>query len=259
VECNKVEILAVKAVSQHYYLLTLMAPRLARSVRPGQFVQVRVADGLDPLLRRPFSVHDWDAKQGTVALLVQVRGKGSKMLADKRPGERLDVLGPLGRGFEISETKGRALLVGGGIGAAPLWSLARQLKDKTWDLTVLLGASADSLLVKAVDFSHLANTIIATDDGSAGIKGKITKLLPLAASDYNQVYACGPKPMLAALAVWTKAAGFPLQVSLDEVMACGMGVCLGCAQPVKHNKSVNYAKVCTQGPVFDADEVVWNE
>ncbi len=259
-ECNRVEILDVKTVTKHYYLLTLMAPQVARGISPGQFVQVRVDDRLDPLLRRPFSVYHWDEKQGIIEILFQVRGKGTALLARKRPGERLDILGPLGRGFAIPAEPGAALLVGGGIGAAPLRGLAEKLEQSGWELTVLLGAADESLLARTEDFSHLGKTIIATDDGSRGIKGRVTNVLPLVAgSTFKQIYACGPKPMLAALSSWAAANGLPIQVSLDEVIACGMGVCLGCAHPVKAGAETGYAKVCTQGPVFNGEEVVWDE
>ncbi|MBO8168144.1 MAG: dihydroorotate dehydrogenase electron transfer subunit [Thermoanaerobacteraceae bacterium] len=255
-----VEIKNLKQLTGRYYLLTLAAPLVARSVKPGQFVQLKVSAQLDPLLRRPFSIHDWCDAQGNVEILFQVRGKGTRLLADRKQGDYLDMLGPLGNGFSIPRAPGKALLIGGGIGAAPLWGLAKSLHARNWQVTVLLGGAGEQFLVRPEEFSRWGRTIITTDDGSRGISGRVTEALPLvAAQEFDQIYACGPKPMLAAIYDWARITGLPLQVSLDEVMACGMGVCLGCAHPVRKGKETVYAKVCSQGPVFDAREVVWHD
>ena len=254
------KVLDIEQITSHYSLITIMAPQLVRSVQPGQFIHVRTGELLDPLLRRPFSIHDWHPGEGTMQLLFQVKGKGTQLLAGKQKGEQLDVLGPLGNGFAIPKKKGKALLIGGGIGEAPLWGLARTLKEAKWEVTTVLGAAKQSLLARNNGFSQWGETYIATEDGSVGIKGRVTNLLPLvAAEQFDQVYACGPKPLLAALYPWANSNNLPLQVSLDEVMACGMGVCLGCVQPVGSKEAPVLAKVCTDGPVFSAEEVVWDD
>ena len=235
--------------------LTLEAPEIAGAVQPGQFVMVACGANRDPLLRRPFSVH-WADADGTIQLLVRVLGRGTAALAQIRAGEALSLVGPLGRGFSL-ETR-QPCLVGGGIGAAPLLLLARRLVEKGLKPLMLLGAAtaAEATLLQQ-DFQALGCSLaLATDDGSLGHRGFVTELLSAQAAQADKLYACGPQPMMAAVARFGAERGIACEVSLETAMACGLGACLGCAVPDPARPGA-YRHVCKDGPVFSADEVLW--
>lgn len=234
------------------FRMSLDFPGLSRAAAPGRFVMVKVAEGLDPLLRRPFSIHD-ALPDGTVALLYKVVGRGTEILSRKKAGERLSVLGPLGAGFNVEGIAGPVCLVGGGMGVAPLVFLARVLGRMNITGKVLLGGRSACDVFCADVFSGLGfETIISTDDGSLGCCGFVTS--PLGDVFNNEsgkpaVFACGPHGMLKAVAVLCMENNVPCQVSLESVMACGMGACLGCALPRPGGGNFH---VCTDGPVMDA-------
>jgi dihydroorotate dehydrogenase electron transfer subunit len=236
--------------------------RLADALAPGQFVHVRVP-GLEPTaLRRPFSVFDADA--GRVTLLYKVVGRGTAALAHVRPGDGVEVLGPLGHGFP-SSSKGVPLLVGGGYGVAPLHFLAKCLKDPRAILFVG-GRTKDDLL--ALDrFAALGVDVrIATNDGSAGEKGFVTGPLDAvldglrARGETFELFTCGPDGLLKAVADRAVAAKMPGWISMDRHMVCGVGACFACIQKIKlPNGDVFNARCCVNGPVFKAEDIVWNE
>ena len=213
--------------------------------RPGQFVNIEL-DGL--FLRRPISVCDW--KDGVLTLLYKLVGKGTALMATLQPGARLDVLCSLGNGFDIDiPALTRPLLVGGGIGTAPLYLLARRLKERGVSPTVILGFNTASEIIYEKEFKALGlRTLVTTVDGSYGTPGFVTAALPLLASGYDYCYACGPMPMLRALA--PKLAS-PAQFSLEERMGCGTGICMGCTCP----QLTGTKRICKDGPVFRLDEI----
>ena len=237
------------------FRLTLNAPRIAAGARPGQFVMVSCATGLDPLLRRPFSIHQVGA-DGQVQLLFKVTGRGTTLLARARTGDRLSLVGPLGRGFSL--TPGRVCLVGGGMGIAPLLFLASRLREQAAEQapTVLLGArSARELLPLLDGFAALGCEVrAATDDGSLGHHGPVADLLPGRLDQAERVATCGPFAMMAAVAALCRGSNTPCQVSLETHMACGLGACLGCTV---HGADGAYRHVCKHGPVMAAEEVAW--
>jgi len=239
--------------------LALLAPAVSQAATPGQFVMVRSAVALDPLLRRPFSVCRVNG-DGTLEILVKVIGQGTRGLAALKVGDQVDLLGPLGHGFVMPD-HGRACLVGGGIGAAPLLFLAQKLGERlpASDIQVLLGARTGAeAMALALPFRDLGLPVqLATDDGTAGHHGLVGELLAALTSGAfpTQVYACGPHPMLAAVARISTDRGWPCQVSTEAIMACGLGACLGCAVP--RNGGRGYLHVCKQGPVFEAGELQW--
>lgn len=250
--------------------LVLDAPELAQISSPGQFVHVLCTpgSGYDPLLRRPLSVHDADPKLGRVFLLYEIRGRGTALLAEKLPGETLDVLGPLGQGFTLPESGcrgGPVVLVAGGVAVAPICFLARRIKDVVGCdcMTFLIGARTESLLLCVDELSGLGCDVrAATDDGSAGYHGMVTDLLEryireMSPNEPPIIYACGPTAMLRAVAEMTSARGLRCQVSLEAKMACGVGACMSCVVRVRSGDSPKYVRVCKEGPVFSADEVVW--
>ncbi|MGH0032988.1 MAG: dihydroorotate dehydrogenase electron transfer subunit [Myxococcota bacterium] len=231
---------------------------------PGQFVMLSagVRTGVersDPLLPRPMAVYrQQQAGGGTrVEILFKVHGRGTALLACARPGEKVRVVGPLGRGFPLGEEGEAPILVAGGTGIASVYELAAALAQAGRPARVLLGArSADDLMAEA-DFAALPGALrVATEDGSRGERGLVTDLLAaaLAEAPNPRVYACGPTPMMRATADLTAAAGVPCIVSLENPMACGFGVCLGCAAPLRAG---GFALVCRDGPVFDAARVDW--
>ena len=223
--------------------------------RPGQFVNIEL-DGL--FLRRPISVCDW--KDGVLTLLYKLVGKGTALMATLQPGARLDVLCSLGNGFDIDiPALARPLLVGGGIGTAPLYLLARRLKERGVSPTVRLGLNTAPELTYEQGFRALGlRTLVTTVDGSYGTPGFVTDALPLlasasdpssvGASGYDYCFACGPMPMLRALA--PKLAS-PAQFSLEERMGCGTGICMGCTCP----QLTGTKRICKDGPVFRLDEI----
>ncbi|MBO6011729.1 MAG: dihydroorotate dehydrogenase electron transfer subunit [Oscillospiraceae bacterium] len=228
-------------LTEKIYSLTLEVPGEAS---PGQFLHVACGEGL--LLRRPISI--CDAENGTMRIVFEVKGEGTKRLAAAKEGDALDVLGPLGHGFEAPE-KGRVLLVGGGLGAAPLL-----LAAKKWDCDAALGFPTADRVMLTEEFSPRVGRLdIATDDGSFGFHGFVTELVRDRLDGYAAIFACGPEPMLRALS--KVCAGRPLQVSMERRMGCGVGACLVCAVKLADG---TVARACKDGPVFKAEEVDWN-
>jgi dihydroorotate dehydrogenase electron transfer subunit len=250
-------------VADGFGLMRLEAPEIASQARPGQFVMVRVAPkNLDPLLRRAFAVHY--VLEGLFDILYAVVGKGTGLLTSLRARDRLDLLGPLGRGFEVDPSR-EPVLVAGGVGAAPLLFLAQEIRRQGAEAKLFYGARTAAKLVQADAFRQLGVEVnVCTEDASLGQAGLVTEiLLPALMAEgigppQASVYACGPGPMLAAVARLCSGVGVPCQVSLHAFMACGIGACLGCAvsrRPGKPGQEPSYAKVCIDGPVFDAEEV----
>jgi len=251
-------VLAQAAIAPGHFRLRLQAPYIARSAAPGQFVQVRASDGLDPFLRRPLSVALAAPDEGWIELVYKVVGFGTEALSRRAPGEEISTLGPLGHPFRLGE-RGTVFLVGGGVGMPPLRFAAHRLPADR--VRVVQGAQTKSLLLFDDEFERLGvGRHSATEDGSAGVRGLVTDALAPAldsARGEAEILTCGPLPMMAAVAQAARARGLPCQVSLEERMACGFGVCMGCAvrRAGRPEDSPRYALVCTEGPVFEAEEV----
>ncbi len=251
---ERVSVIANDRVLSGVSLVALHAPRVAATARPGNFVHLRITDRTDVLLRRPFSVHR--ATGDTVELLYQVLGPGTRLMAEMRVGDETDIIGPLGRGFSAPEDLAHALVVAGGLGAAPLGMLAERLSARGTAVTVALGAPNAERLVARETFESVARRVeVATDDGSAGHHGYVTELVErlIAEDTPGMVYACGPEPMSRTVAEIASAAGVRCEVSLERLMACGVGACLTCV--VQTTEGLRRA--CKEGPVFDAAEVLW--
>ncbi|MDQ1636220.1 MAG: dihydroorotate dehydrogenase electron transfer subunit [Frankiaceae bacterium] len=249
-----------------YYRLRVVAPAIAEAVRPGHFVAFAVggADG-GLLLRRAFSVYavggGGSAGGGTVDVIFSVSGAGTRWLAERRPGDRLDVVGPLGRPFPLPVEPARCVLVGGGYGAAPLFLLTAALRKRNCRVDMVLGAATESRLFGALDAKRVSDTAaIATDDGSAGVHGRVTDALDPYLERADVVYACGPMPMLAAVTKRALAEGIPTHVAVEEAMACGLGVCMTCVLPVRGSDGVPHmVRSCVEGPVFPGDRVMFDD
>ncbi|UOO36802.1 dihydroorotate dehydrogenase electron transfer subunit [Oscillospiraceae bacterium CM] len=233
---------------------TVFALRLdARDMRPkpGQFVHIRC--GAELLLRRPISVCDWH--DGVLTLVVDVRGSGTSWLSERRPGDCLDVLGPLGNGYSLNGK--HLLLVGGGIGVPPMLYAACTMPGQH---AALLGFRSKDQIILTNEIGKHCPVSIATDDGSAGAHGPVTGLVKhyLETGAYDGVLACGPRPMLRAVAQLAEDFHVPCQVSLEERMGCGVGACLVCACKTQEDGTEHMRRVCKDGPVFNAGEVCWS-
>lgn len=249
----------IEKFSESNYRVTLHSPQISQAARPGQFAMIKAGVGKDPLLRRPFSIHQ-TSSDGGIQFYFKVVGRGTDILSRVRIGEEISVFGPLGRGFVI-EKESPSIIVGGGLGIAPLLFLAKEncriKKSCGNDLVILGGREKTEVEPLLHDFQQFGLQILtSTDDGSLGHHGVVTEILQtIDLPEGAQVYACGPEPMMAGVSALCKQKNMPCQVSVESVMACGMGACLGCARP--STKGI-YTHVCLDGPVYDAEKLAWN-
>jgi dihydroorotate dehydrogenase electron transfer subunit len=255
-------------LSPDYNVVELAAAEIAAAAQPGQFVMVKPGRGLDPLLRRPFSVfeilYDQRAQVRGLSLLSKRIGATTAMLYDAVEGDVISCLGPLGRSFELVDPPVEAWMVAGGVGLAPFATLTAALKAHGTPMTLLYGARTVGELFYADWFEHPdLRLIVSTEDGSRGEKGRVTAPLERelqAAGDREiMVYACGPEPMLAAVAALAARYRRPCQVSVERVMGCGMGGCYSCVIPVRNGSNGHhYVRSCLAGPVFAGGDIVWD-
>lgn len=244
-------------VSRNMYQMEFISPEIAIMCEPGQFVHVKVNSLSSPLLRRPLSIYDADKKLGSITLLYKVVGEGTGLLTRVSTKEYIDVMGPLGKGFNIKPPGGQILMIGGGVGIAPLIYLARVLKEKNYQIKVLHGTASRRDLVAFQKLREIGVDFLpATEDGSAGHKGLVTELLnkKINPAQIDFIYSCGPEVMMSAVAQYALKNNIPGQVSLEEHMACGVGACLGCARKLKSTDE-DFVKICKDGPVFDIDSI----
>lgn len=246
------KILTNTQLNHNHNLLELVCDDPLPEMLPGQFAEVRVDGSETTYLRRPFSIHRVDYSRNTVHLLIKSVGKGTETLAGLKPGELLNVMLPLGNGFPPVESK-RVLLVGGGCGIAPLWVLAKELKQKNCTTDLLIGGRSARDILMADDYRQFAEVHISTEDGSLGETGMVTGHSKMKSEklSYDAIYCCGPDGMMRAVSHIAEKHGIPCLVSLENTMACGIGACLCCV--VDTNKG--HRCVCTDGPVFNSLEL----
>lgn len=250
-----------------YFHLSLLAPGIPERTRPGNFIAVAVGgEGSGMLLRRAFSIHratDNGPHGGTIEIVFAIAGKGTRWLSERRRGDKLDVIGPLGRPFLLPAQPASCVLVAGGYGAAPLFYLADALRERGCKVAMVLGAATEDRLYGVLEARRTCSSVtVTTDDGSAGLRGRVTDPLAgvLASTSADVVYACGPMPMLAAVASAAADAGVPSQCAVEEAMACGVGICMTCVLPVRGNDGVTrMVRSCTDGPVFRGEQVRWSD
>lgn len=243
-----------KLLAENIFKIELTGDIVTQIEQPGQFVHIKTGNGADPLLRRPISIANINMKESSITLIYRKEGKGTEMLSLRQKGEKVSVLGPLGNGFPLDKVnKGEtALLVGGGIGIPPLYELSKQLVQKGVNVIHVLGFQSKFAAFYAEEFAEQGKTYIATVDGSLGAKGFVTDVLNRTEINFDIIYSCGPTPMLKAL-----QEKYPHQevfISLEERMGCGIGACLACVCKTTDDKG--YKKVCSDGPVFRAGEVL---
>lgn len=244
-------VVSVERVAGDIYVLTFQSEELVQAIKPGQFVNIRVQDSYVPFLRRPFSAYK--VEQDCVKIIFNVIGIGTRILSSKRRGDVIDVLGPLGRAYNVEGDYETAILVAGGMGVAPLPMITDAIFGKK-NIITLLGAKTKSLLID----TYLQNVHIATDDGSKGFRGTVIELLSqeLLTNRFPRpkIFACGPSQMLQSLTLLIETMKLPCEVSIESIMACGIGICQGC--PVELiNGEDKYALVCKDGPVFDISTI----
>jgi dihydroorotate dehydrogenase electron transfer subunit len=243
-------------LNNSYSLLKLRLEESLPEILPGQFVQVKVDNSENTFLRRPVSVHYVDKNNKELWLLIQWVGKGTRKLADVKPGELLNLIYPLGKGFYIpveQDINKKLLLIGGGVGIAPLLFLGFYLREKGFTPSFLLGARTEKDLQQLDEFRKIGTVHLTTENGCLGEKGFVTNHSSLLAGDADFIYACGPKPMMMAVAGYAKKRGIPCEVSLENTMACGIGACLCCVEKTQKGNTC----VCTEGPVFNINELSW--
>lgn len=252
---GKYLIIGKSAIAKEIYSFEILCPEVAAVAQPGQFVHIRV-DGFT--LRRPISICGIDTEKGTLRIVFEIRGEGTAVMARLNEGDAVDMLAPLGHGFTVNQEFSKVVLIGGGIGTPPMLPLAKAYGTKA---TMISGFRSASAVILQDDFRNTgAETILCTDDGTQGIHGFVTQPLAdiLANGGVDAVYACGPMPMLRGVSALCKENGVKLcEISLEERMACGIGACLGCACKTKRNDEEYFAHVCKDGPVFNAEEVIW--
>ena len=253
---QKAVVVRNEEVALNTFLMELKSPSIASAAKPGQFVMLRVSGGIDPLLRRPFSIcNTWDS--AIMLLLYRVVGKGTRVMADTKVGSQLSLLGPLGRGFEPPRAGEDCLLVAGGMGIAPLALLARSIGE---DIAFMTGYGTAAEIVSVEELGiETIEVAVATEDGSAGYHGLVTGLLERALRGKGKkiVYSCGPVAMLKMVASLCLERQVGCQVSLETVMACGVGACQGCAVPAGPGSGRSPYHVCQDGPVFPAGSIDW--
>lgn len=240
------------AVAAGIYSMWMNCGDIADEARPGQFI-ILYCKNQTRKLGRPISICEINKKDKMIRIVYRVAGKGTEEFSHLSPGDEITILGPLGNGYEMLD--GNAVLVAGGIGIPPMLELAKQLPGK---VTVVLGYRNSQMFLKE-DFEKYANVIIATEDGSQGEKGNVLDALRNQKITGDFICSCGPKPMLKALAQYAQAHDMEAWMSLEEKMACGIGVCLGCAVPIRTEDGFVYKRVCKDGPVFNSKEIIFDE
>ena len=260
------EVLSIKRVGA-YQAMTVIAPGIPELTRPGHFLAVQVGGPESSmLLRRAFAIYDVKDRGvygGTVEFVFAVHGKGTAWLSQRRPQDKLDVVGPLGKPFRLPKSPVNVTLVGGGYGSAPLLPLATALRERGCRVDIVLGAGTADKLFGFLEAKRMADSIaVTTDDGSMGQHGRVSDVLPgvLDKSRADVVYACGPMAMLRAVTDLAAERGIPCQVAVEESMACGIGVCMTCVLPVVGDDGLTrMVRSCVEGPVFLGDRVRWDD
>ena len=242
-----------KRIITDFYVLEIEGTEKIPEIKPGQFVQARVDGSPETFLRRPLSIHDVDYKRNTIRLLIQVVGKGTEALARLKRGDKLNIIYPLGNSFGDPEINDKIILIGGGCGIAPLLYLGKHLKSIGYSPDILLGFRNKERILEHDEYSEIGKVYLTTEDGSAGEKGVVTNHSVLAKNKYNRIYCCGPDSMMKAVSRYARKYNIACEVSLENLMACGIGACLCCiVDTVKGNLCS-----CIDGPVFNINDLKW--
>jgi dihydroorotate dehydrogenase electron transfer subunit len=247
------KIVGNKRLNNEFYVLELSGNDEIPELKPGQFAQVRVDGSPETFLRRPISIHDVDYERNTFKLLIQVAGKGTETLSKLKNGDFLNLIYPLGNSFGLPVENEKVLLVGGGCGLAPLLFLGKYLKSNGYTPEILLGFRNSDRIIEFEEYLKIGKVFLTTEDGSKGEKGYVTSHSVFSTGRYDRIYCCGPDSMMRAIAGYCKNKNITCEVSLENLMACGIGACLCCiVNTVKGNLCT-----CIDGPVFNITELKW--
>ncbi len=242
-----------KSLGNDLFTLELSGKNSLSELMPGQFVQVKIEGSPETFLRRPFSIHDVDYAKNTLKLLIQIAGKGTEALSRLSRGDNLNIIYPLGNSFTLPSENTRILLAGGGCGAAPLLFLGKYLKSNGCSPDILMGFRDSSRIIEYEDYRRIGEVYITTEDGLKGEKGFVTDHSVLSEKRYDRIYCCGPDSMMRAMAAYCKKNNVECEVSLENLMACGFGVCLCCITETVKGK----LRTCIDGPVFNINDLKW--
>ena len=241
------------SINEEYIIIELWQAEKLPPLFPGQFVQIKIENSPGTFLRRPFSIHDVDPHKNTIKILVQVVGDGTRKLSKIEVGSQLNLIYPLGNQFTMPSENEKVLLIGGGCGIAPLLFLGRRLRQLGIGTYFLFGFRNSKRILEYSEYESLGKVWLTTEDGSAGYAGYVTDHPVLKNSVFHRIYCCGPDPMMKAVAKYSKSRNISCEVSLENLMACGIGVCLCCVvDTVKGNVCS-----CTEGPVFNINDLKW--
>lgn len=250
---QRMTVIVQQSIAKNIFELTVEGDLVEEMAEPGQFVHIRVADSFEPLLRRPISIASIDKENNRFTMIYRSEGRGTQILAAKRTGDEIDVLGPLGHGFPVEEAEKKAYLIGGGIGVPPLYELAKQLNSRGIETVHILGFESKEAIFYEEKFRALGETHIATVDGSHGTEGFVTHILNELPHDFDTYFSCGPTAMLEAVQwAYPQKKGF---LSYEQRMGCGIGACFACVCRTTKSE-MDYIKVCSDGPVFPAGVVI---
>lgn len=250
---KSLKLLENRWVTDEYFVLKLQAGQEVKDILPGQFVQVRVDNSDSTFLRRPISVYDTDTNLNTLDLLIKIAGKGTLTLSGLESGADLSLVYPLGNSFTVPDVPERILLVGGGVGVAPLFLAGKKLTMSGMDVEFLLGYRTDKQVIDLEIFSSIGKVNLTTEDGSTGVKGFVTDHTVISKGRFDRIYCCGPDLMMKAVASLAKKYGITCEVSLENLMACGFGACLCCIEETVNGNLC----ACTDGPVFNINDLKW--
>jgi len=247
-------------INGHYSFLKLTLNKEIPEILPGQFVQIRVDDSPSTFLRRPISVNFIDRQTNELWLLIELVGDGTRRIAESKPGDLINLVYPLGNGFSLPEdifteanTDKKLLLIGGGVGSAPFLYLGAYLFSQKYKPQFLLGAKSHKDLLQIDEFRKYGDVYTSTEDGTYGEKGFVTDHSILETKDFDYIYVCGPRPMMVAVAKYARQNSIEAEVSLENMMACGVGACLCCVEKTVHGNLC----VCTEGPVININTLTW--
>jgi len=247
------ELVETQQLNPQYVLMKFLHERPLPEMQPGQFIQVRIDGSPNTYLRRPISVNFVDTKSNQLWLLIQLVGDGTKTLAATPVGHRVNMILPLGNNFSKPEPNDQVLLIGGGVGVAPLLMLGKEIKEQGLEVTFLLGARSAKDLLELEEFSKYGQVFTTTEDASAGEKGFVTQHSILTTKSFTKIYTCGPKPMMQAVAKYASQKNIDCEVSLENSMACGIGACLCCVEDTVDG----HVCTCTTGPIFNTKKLKW--
>lgn len=244
-----------RVINSSYYVLKLQSEFAFPLIKPGQFVNVLVEDSPTTFLRRPISIYDVDFEAMTIELLILIAGEGTRKLSLKNIGDKVNLLFPLGQGFTWEEDIKKVIMIGGGVGLAPLLFLGRKLRESGIEVHTLIGGRSSNYIIEKEKFEEIGKVYISTDDGTLGEQGLLTtNTIMKSINSFDKIFTCGPDPMMKAVAKIARQNKVNCEVSLENLMACGIGSCLCCVE----DTTTGHRCACTEGPVFNIDELKWS-